>query len=182
MIITLTANPSLDRTVTLTSELTPGGVHRIDSDITQPGGKGINVALGVKRAGLETLAVFQARTADPLLALLDQLDLSYRTSPVNGKVRTNITVLGGNVTTKINEPGAVLSDADISALEEALVSAVSAHDTVMLSGSLAPGLPDDEYARLIRKLKPVGAWVGVDTSDAPLKALADNFAEAARIS
>ncbi len=179
MIITLTANPSLDRTVTLTSELTPGGVHRIDSDITQPGGKGINVALGVKRAGLETLAVFQARTADPLLALLDQLDLSYRTSPVNGKVRTNITVLGGNVTTKINEPGAVLSDADISALEEALVSAVSAHDTVMLSGSLAPGLPDDEYARLIRKLKPVGAWVGVDTSDAPLKALADNFADAA---
>lgn len=179
MIITLTANPSLDRTVTLTGELTPGGVHRIATDTTQPGGKGINVALGVQRAGLETLAVFQADPGDPLLALLDSAGLAYRTSPLAGRVRTNITVLGGSVTTKINEPGAVLSAGEVAALEDSLVSAVSAGDTVMLSGSLAPGLPDDEYARLIRKLRPVGAWVGVDTSDAPLAALASNFADAA---
>ena len=57
MIITLTANPSLDRAVTLTSELVPGEVHRIANDQTQPGGKGINVSNGVYQSGLETLAI-----------------------------------------------------------------------------------------------------------------------------
>ncbi|WP_341856108.1 hypothetical protein [Brachybacterium sp. GPGPB12] len=51
MIITFTANPSLDRTVDLGGPLVPGGVHRIRADGLQPGGKGINVALGVHRAG-----------------------------------------------------------------------------------------------------------------------------------
>lgn len=179
MIITLTANPSLDRTVTLTGDLVPGGVHRIAEDITQPGGKGINVALGVQRAGLPTLAVFQAGDRDPLLELLDSVGLPYRNSSIAGRVRTNITVVGGHVTTKINEPGAELSAAEVSALEDALISAVSPGDTVMLSGSLAPGLPDGEYAHLISVLRPRGAWVGVDTSDAPLAALADRFQDAA---
>ncbi|MGO1408219.1 MAG: 1-phosphofructokinase family hexose kinase, partial [Brachybacterium sp.] len=71
MIITLTANPSLDRTVDLGGPLTPGGVHRIGAESTQPGGKGINVALGVHRAGLPVLAVLPAAPSDPLLTLLE---------------------------------------------------------------------------------------------------------------
>lgn len=179
MIVTLTANPSLDRAITLTTELVPGGVHRIDTDSTQPGGKGINVALGVSRAGHEVLAVFPAGAGDPLLALVDAAALSYQACPVAGRVRTNLTVLAGGVTTKINEPGAFLSPAEVKGIEEVLVSNVHAGDTVMLSGSLAPGFPDDEYARLVRQLRSAGAWVGVDTSDAPLAALAENFAQAA---
>ena len=175
MIITLTANPSLDRTVTLSSELVPGGVHRIETDRIQPGGKGINVALGVRQAGLETLAVFQCSQSDPLLALLQEVDLPCRVSPIDGPVRTNITVLAGGVTTKINEPGQSLSIDEVASLERTLTGVVNEGDTIMLSGSLAPGLPDDEYARLVRQLRAKGAWVGVDTSDAPLVALADQF-------
>ena len=179
MIITLTANPSLDRAVTLTSELVPGEVHRIANDQTQPGGKGINVSNGVYQAGLETLAILPSAADDPLLALLDKVGLTYRASKISGKVRTNITVLGGGVTTKINEPGDVLSDAEVAAVEDALISAVTEGDIVMLSGSLAPGFPVDEYARLIRRLRAKDVWVGVDTSDAPLAALAENFGDAA---
>ena len=175
MIITLTANPSLDRTVTLSSELVPGGVHRIETDRIQPGGKGINVALGVQQAGLQTLAVFQCSQADPLLALLHEAGLPCRVSPIDGLVRTNITVLGGRITTKINEPGQSLSVEEVASLERTLIDVVSEGDTVMLSGSLAPGLPDDEYARLVRQLREKKAWVGVDTSDAPLRALAAEF-------
>ncbi len=179
MIITLTANPSLDRTVTLSSELIPGGVHRIETDRIQPGGKGINVALGVQQSGLETLAVFQCSQSDRLLALLHDAGLSCRVSPINGPVRTNITVLAGGITTKINEPGETLSADDVTALERTLIDVVSSGDTVMLSGSLAPGLPEDEYARLVRQLRAKQAWVGVDTSDAPLVALAAQFDTAA---
>lgn len=179
MIITLTANPSLDRAVTLTTDLIPGDVHRIAKDQTQPGGKGINVAIGAQQAGLDTLAILPSADDDPLLALLDRTGLPYRASRIDGRVRTNITVLGGGVTTKINEPGDVLSDSEVAALEETLISSVHEGDTVMLSGSLAPGFPADEYARLIRRLRPLGVWVGVDTSDAPLAALAENFNDAA---
>ncbi|HMR49461.1 MAG TPA: 1-phosphofructokinase family hexose kinase [Arachnia sp.] len=180
MIVTLTANPSLDRTVRLEGALLPGGVHRIATDITGPGGKGINVALGVHRAGLDVLAVFPAPDADPLPALLDDEALPYRAVPSPGKVRTNITVVSDpDVTTKINEPGTPLAASDVRAVEEALSGAVGPGDTVMLSGSLAPGFPVDEYATLVRRLRAQGAWVGVDTSDAPLAALFAAGADAA---
>ena len=179
MIVTFTANPSLDRTVTLGSALVPGGVHRIEVDTTQPGGKGINVALGLVGAGLDVVALLPARDDDPLLGLLTENDLPFEAIPVVGPVRTNMTVLGGGETTKINEPGATLNEGEVAAVEAALVEAAPAPDTVMLSGSLAPGFPVDEYARLVRRLRPLGVSVGVDTSDAPLIALGENFEDAA---
>lgn len=180
MIITLTANPSLDRTVTLTGPLTPGGVHRIAEDVTQVGGKGVNVAVGVARADLDVLAVAPAAADDPFAALLRSSGIAHETSPVTGAVRTNLTVLSPpDVTTKINEPGATLTPEEIGALERLLLERVGEGDLVMLSGSLAPGFPPDEYARLVRDLRGRGAWVGVDTSDAPLLALSEAFPEAA---
>ena len=71
MITTVTMNPSLDRTVQLTSALEPGNVHRVDADTTQPGGKGINVSLGVHRAGRETRALFPSDASDPLRELVE---------------------------------------------------------------------------------------------------------------
>ena len=99
MIITFTANPSLDRTVDLGGPLVPGGVHRIGADGLQPGGKGINVALGVHRAGLPVTAVLPAAPQDALLELLEVEGLPHRASPVAGRVRTNLTVLSTPETT-----------------------------------------------------------------------------------
>ena len=177
MIITFTPNPSLDRTVTLSTPLVPGGVHRIDTDQVQPGGKGINVAFGVHRAGLDTLAVFQAGQRDPLLGLLGQAGLPVRTSPIAGRVRTNITLLDPEATTKINEPGHQLSADEVAGVERALLDAVRPADTVMLSGSLAPGFEVGEFAKLVRQIRLTGAWVGVDTSEEPLVALARELTE-----
>lgn len=180
MIITFTANPSLDRTVDLGGPLTPGGVHRIGEDRTQPGGKGINVALGVHRAGLPVTAVLPAAPQDPLLELLAAEGLTVRSSPIAGRVRTNLTVLSSpQLTTKLNEPGATLSGAERTALEQLLLGIAGPQDTVMLSGSLAPGLPVDEYVQLVQQLHAQGARVGVDTSDAPLMALAAALPQAA---
>lgn len=173
MIVTLTANPSLDRTVRLGSPLIPGGVHRITEDITQAGGKGVNVAVGAARAGLDALAIAPAAADDPFAVLLRETGVRSLMSPVAGRVRTNLTMLSHpHVTTKVNEPGTALTAAEIEALEAALLAHAGPGDLVMLSGSLAPGFPPDEYARLVRTLRDRGAWVGVDTSDAPLTALA----------
>lgn len=175
MIVTFTGNPSLDRTVTLSTDLVPGGVHRIETDTVDPGGKGINVSLGVLRAGIPTVAVLPAGQSDRLLGLLAQEGLSFIAVPIAGPVRTNIAVADSRETTKINEPGWPLSSDEVAAVEEALLDAVEPGDTVMLSGSLSPGFPRDEYARLVQLLRPAGVWIGIDTSDAPLVALGEQL-------
>ena len=49
MIVTLTPNPSIDRTVTLATPLDRGAVHRVSSVTTEPGGKGVNIARALAR-------------------------------------------------------------------------------------------------------------------------------------
>ena len=72
MIVTVTPNPSIDRTVTLGTPLTRGAVHRIGSVTNEPGGKGVNVARALGLAGLDTIAVLPASDADLILADLDR--------------------------------------------------------------------------------------------------------------
>ncbi|GAA2520017.1 1-phosphofructokinase family hexose kinase [Rarobacter incanus] len=180
MIVTATINPSLDRTVTIQGPLVPGAVHRITSDRTDPGGKGINVAFGTQRAGLETVAVLAARSDDPLLALLSAAGLTHVAAPARGAVRTNLAMVSEpNVTTKVNEPGTPLTASDVDEFTRALLATVHHGDYVVLCGSLAPGVPVDFYATVLRSLKDRGAYVGIDTSDGPLLALAEHFPQVA---
>lgn len=172
MIVTVTANPSLDRTVRIGGQLIPGGVHRIEAEHTDAGGKGINVALGLHRAGLPALAIYPAPAHDRLGALLDRLGVAHATSPLGGPVRTNLTILSdGGVTTKVNEPGVPMRAGDVAAFEHLLADCAGAGDAVMLCGSLPPGMPEDAYVRLAEALHARAAWVGLDTSDAPLRAI-----------
>ena len=50
-VVTLTANPSLDRTLTVPAPLERGGVVRLGPSSTEPGGKGVNVARAIAAAG-----------------------------------------------------------------------------------------------------------------------------------
>jgi 1-phosphofructokinase len=173
MIVTLTANPSLDRTVTLPGDLVRGAVHRVRTVHIEPGGKGVNVARAVALAGRPTLAVLPARADDPILAGLDTLAVPYRAVPVPVFARTNLTVTEPDgTTTKINEPGGPLGDAEVEGLVDALLAAAEGADWVALCGSVPPGVPSDIYARLVVRLHERGHRVAVDTSDAPLQALA----------
>jgi len=65
-------------------------------------------------------------------------------------------------------------DADAAEASAWADSAPAAHDWAILSGSLPPGAPVDWYARLVVRLRQAtpGLRIAVDTSDAPLAALA----------
>ena len=180
MIVTLTANPSLDRTATLDRPLTRGEVHRVGSVTVEPGGKGINVARVAHYAGHPVRAVLPARLGDPMLQGLDELRVPYRSIPLEESVRTNLTLTEPDgTTTKINEPGPSLDAGAVERLAHLLVLESERADWVVLSGSVPPGVPDVWYADLVRALRPWGCRIAVDTSDAPLLALAEQFPEAA---
>ena len=70
MIVTVTPNPSIDRTVTLGTALTRGAVHRVQSVTSEPGGKGVNVTRALTLAGLDSIALLPAAASDPMVAAL----------------------------------------------------------------------------------------------------------------
>lgn len=180
MIITVTPNPSLDRTVTLTTTLTRGTVHRIASVSTEPGGKGVNVAGALTLAGLDAVAVLPAAPHDPFVAALATAGVPHATVPISEAVRTNLAITETDgTTTKLNERGATLDPVSLTALTDTVIERAAAADWVVLSGSLPPGAPDSWYADLVARLAPLRCKVAVDTSDAPLLALAAGFGRAA---
>jgi 1-phosphofructokinase len=180
MIVTVTPNPSLDRTVTLASPLTRGAVQRVDTVTVEPGGKGINVARALTLAEVDALAVLPAADDDPLLGALRARGVPFTAVPIGEPVRTNLAITETDgTTTKLNERGALLDEASLAALTDCVVQRARSASWVVLSGSLPPGAPVDWYARIVAQLAPLDCQVAVDTSEAPLAALAAAFEVAA---
>jgi 1-phosphofructokinase len=179
-VVTLTANPSLDRTLDLPGPLERGSVTRLGVSHTEPGGKGVNVSRAVAAAGAEVVSVLPAADGDPIVQALRSLGLSLATVPIAVPVRTNYTLTEPDgTTTKLNEPGAALDRTTLAALQATVHEHAVGARWVVLSGSLPPGAPLDWYATLVRSLRGTGARIAVDTSEAPLLALLAAGPEAA---
>jgi 1-phosphofructokinase len=180
MIVTLTANPSHDRTVNLSGPLERGTVQRAESVISQAGGKGVNISRACVAAGLPSIAVLPAAKDDPFVLELLSAGIDCRPVPHEGDLRVNITITEPDgTTTKLNSPGPLATPRLLAELEAALVRRAASADWIVLAGSLPPGAPAEWYAELVTALRGAGARVAVDTSDAPLKALVDAAPEAA---
>lgn len=180
MIVTFTANPSIDRTAELSAPLERGSVNRIRSVHDGPGGKGINVSRALRLADVPTLAVLPSPTLHPLVDALTEADVPHLAIPVTPRVRTNITLTEDDgTTTKINEPGALLAPDALTALRDTLVDHARDARWVALCGSLPPGPGSDWYADLVEALRDTAALIAVDTSDSPLTGLASRMPAAA---
>ena len=184
LIVTLTPNPSTDRTVTLAGPLERGAVQRLLSVTMQAGGKGVNISRAAVSAGLRTEAVFPARPDDPFVTELEAAGIRCCPAPPAGDIRINLAITEPDgTTTKLNSPGATVSAAHLDGLAATLLDRAAQAAWVVLAGSLPPGAPDGWYAELVCALHATPAKVAVDTSEGPLSALvaalADDGADAA---
>jgi 1-phosphofructokinase len=172
LIVTFTANPSVDRTAEV-PELRRGAVLRATRTRVDGGGKGVNVTRALAANGHPSIAVLPTGgpEGDQLLDLLSTQQLEIRPIPIAGAIRANVTIVEPDgTTTKINEPGPTLSDAELHALTDALLLVAKGAAWVVLSGSLPPGAPGDLYASLTKRLREAGARVAVDTHGSALRA------------
>jgi 1-phosphofructokinase len=172
MIVTLTPNPSVDRTIEVDA-LHRGAVLRARSSRVDPGGKGVNVSRALAANGRKTRAVLPAGgwEGDQLAALLAPADVEVVVVPVSGSVRANVSVVEPDGTvTKLNELGPQLSEAEVEAVTAATVAAAADAEWLAVSGSLPPGVPVDLYARVVERLGSARVKVAVDSSGAPLVA------------
>jgi 1-phosphofructokinase len=173
VIVTLTLNPSVDRTVEVET-LARGEVMRAHGVRVDPGGKGINVSRALATHRLPTRAVVTVGGAEGehLVALLRDTGIEILPVRIEGAIRSNITVVEPDgTTTKFNEPGAELSEDELNAVFAAVKNAVQSADWLVASGSLPPGTPAGVYADLVRSLADSGTSVAVDTSGLALEAV-----------
>jgi len=172
VIVTVTLNPSLDRTIEV-GRLARGCVQRVTAARLDPGGKGVNVARALLANGVPARAVVPVAgvEGDQLVALLEHEGVDVAVVPVLGHTRSNITIAEADgAVTKLNEPGAPLAPGDLEALAAQVLTAALPGSWVVLCGSLPPGLAPEAYATLTRRFGRAGLRVVVDTSGPALRA------------
>ena len=169
MIVTVTPNPSIDRTLRI-PPLVRGRVMRAMSATAEAGGKGINVARALAAHGQATVAVapLSAASAAEFAALLGAA-APLDAVTIAGRARVNVSLVEDDGTvTKVNEPGPELGTADVEAILERVTELAAGAEWVAGCGSLPPGAPPDFYARLAARL-PARVNVAVDADGSALR-------------
>ncbi len=172
MILTVTPNPSLDRTYEVPS-LDRGEVVRATGERVDPGGKGVNVSRAVAAAGQRTVAVLPLGGAPGALVadLLDAQGIEVAPVPVAGATRSNIALAEADgVLTKINAPGPELSAAEEELLLETVRDRSRGASWIACCGSLPRGLAPSWYAALVARAHAAGVRIALDTSGPALLA------------
>ena len=170
MIVTLTPAPAIDWTIEVDSfEL--GAVNRAVRSSREPSGKGVNVSWALHHAGVLTRAVFPAGgcTRDLMDRVLAEAGLEHVIVDTGRDVRTNITLITPGCSTKLNEPGAALSEEQTSWLVQATIGASVDASVVLICGSLPVGVPATFVRNMVRTLKVSGVDVVLDVSGEALE-------------
>ena len=172
MIVTLTLNPGLDLTYTLTeSAVGQVDVHRATAATMEASGKGVNVSRALHANGIDTVAVLPlgGPTGRHLSELLEADGVPYRGVAQASATRINTTiVLDGGPTAKVNGPGGPLTGDDLSALAAevgaALTAAAGDEVWLALCGSLPPGVDPAVVGEFVALAHAHGARCVVDAS------------------
>lgn len=164
MIVTVTMNPAIDKTVDIDA-LERGGLNRIHHVELDAGGKGINVSKTIHELGGKSIAVgFIAGSAGKTIrSVLDDWGIENDFIEVSGETRTNTKVFErtGELT-ELNEPGPVVEEKDVRALYDKLESYAGENTLFVLAGSVPQGVNKDIYRKIIELVHKKGAKVLLD--------------------
>lgn len=169
MIITVTMNPAVDKTVEV-DKLRPNDLNRISKVEYDAGGKGINVSKTLCAMGCSSLAMgFLGGNAGKTIEnVLTLWDIPHDFIWVEGETRTNTKVYAfdGGVT-ELNEPGPAVSKMELELLLTKILAHTNEHTLVVLSGSIPAGIDTGIYAEITKRVHEKGGSVLMD-ADGPL--------------
>ncbi len=160
MILTVTLNVALDRTVAV-PRIALGNRHRAIDSRVSAGGKGINVARALKSLGEPVIAagIAAGPTGARIRELLDDEQVLHDFTEVAGDSRTDLSIIdpASGVQTEINERGPQVGADDLRRFAERLRYLAAGADFCVIAGSLPPGAEADAYAELISSARGQGA-------------------------
>ncbi len=179
-IVTLTINPAVDL-FTATDRIEPEHKLRCSAPRIDPGGGGINVSRALNKLGVRSLAVYTAGgpPGQMLRQRLDGEGLEHRAVETREWTRQSIMVSSRQPEAlyRFILPGPNLSDSEWGEALGLIERLEPSPKVVVGSGSLAPGVPVDFYARLIACAKRCGARAVIDASGPAIEAVLDAGAD-----
>jgi len=172
VIVTVTLNAALDRTLTVPN-FQRGQRHRASGGLTIAGGKGINIARALKRLEVPVIATGLAggRTGTRIVEELTAEAILNDFVRIGDESRTSTAVVDPTAPTytEINEWGPHVEPEELEILREKLHYLASTAKVVVFSSSLPRGVDDDFYADAIRDLNRRGVSTVLDSEGEPLR-------------
>lgn len=166
-IITLTINPSLDKT-THVDGFFPDHKLRCSTPIVEPGGGGVNVSRAIRNLGGNSLAIFLSGGAngDLFCELLEEEGVSFKAIASKANMRDNFMIHDdrNNKQFRFGFPGGPITLAEEESVIEETLKHVQAGDYLVASGSLPVGARPDFYSILGKRVKEIGAKYVLDSS------------------
>lgn len=165
-ILTLTMNPALD-VLTSIDQVSHTHKMRCGPTLKHPGGGGVNVARVLHRLGANCVAVYLASgvTGERHHKLMSAEKVRCHVMPIAEETRESFSV---HETSSGNDFRFVLPGPHVTSAEvEACLDYVTQHlpkQFLVISGGLAPGMPENLYARLADLAKAQGVRVVLDSN------------------
>jgi 6-phosphofructokinase 2 len=151
LILTLTINPAIDRTV-MVDHLVFEDRAYILSRSEAAGGRGINAARVLASFGVKTEAILAAggEAGEKIEKLLTADAFTSHIVKIRAESRTNLTISDKQgLTVKLNEHGPPIESSELNAIKKAVEARVSKAQWLMICGSLPPGAPSHFYCDVI---------------------------------
>jgi 1-phosphofructokinase family hexose kinase len=164
LIVTLTMNPAVDRTIAVDRLAFEDRTYILSSK-DSPGGRGINAACVIHSFSGRTLAILPAGgdRGARFEHYMQGCGFPVVTVPIRNDIRLNFTIVDRHgLTVKLNEIGPRLDRGELSSIEGTVDAHLTGATWLMLCGSLPPGAPADFYAQLIARARKRGVKTLLD--------------------
>jgi len=174
LILTLTINPAIDRTVTVDKLVFEDRAYILASS-EDAGGRGVNASLVIHRFAGKTLALLTSGgdAGAKMEKSLAEMGFPFELVRVKSQTRTNLTISDKQgLTVKLNEVGAPLEKQELKEIHHLVEARVAKASWLMICGSIPPGVPTEFYCEIIAMAKKRGVKTLVDTDgDALVRSL-----------
>ncbi len=166
MIITVTMNPALDKTVEL-DRFEHAALNQLKNVVVDPGGKGINVSKTLASLGAESIATgfIAGSTGRNIEEMLEKQGIKTDFIHVNGETRMNLKVVEPHgILTELNEPGFMIDENATKQLLDKLENLAVPDTFFVLTGSGPMGISPTIYAEIMQRLRSKGVKVLLDAT------------------
>jgi 1-phosphofructokinase family hexose kinase len=171
VIVTVTLNAALDRTLTVPN-FQRGQRHRASQGLMLAGGKGINIARALKQLGVPVVAtgLVGGRTGIRIVEELTGEAILNDFVRIEDESRTSTAVVDPTAPTytEINEWGPAVRPEELEMLLEKLTYLAQDSSAVVFAGSLPRDVADGFYGEAIRDLNREGVKTVLDSEGQPL--------------
>ncbi|MSS77464.1 hexose kinase [Anaerococcus sp. AGMB00486] len=172
MILTITANPSVDISYKLDGFVIDD-VNRTAKVEKDAGGKGIHVSYVLKELGEDVTnsGFIGGKLGEFIEKRLDERKISHDFIKLDDETRNCIAILHDGKQTEILEKGPEVSKEKEDEFLAHLKEIANNLDIISISGSLPKGLDSNFYKKIIEFAKNENIFVALDTSGSTLKDL-----------